>query len=110
MALSRDSERLLRPGRKRGRLATDLPGNEALVEENREEQISQEKRRELLAEALTYLPEKERAAIVLREIEGLDTAEVAEILGSTAVTVRSQVSTGRARLRQIVARLERKRV
>jgi RNA polymerase sigma-70 factor (ECF subfamily) len=97
-------------GRKRGHAAPELPGEEACVDENRLEQISLERRRELLAEALTYLPEKERAAIVLREIEGLDTAEVAAILGSTPVTVRSQVSTGRARLREIVTRLERRRV
>jgi len=95
--------------RKRGRLAPELPAGAIFVEESHEEQISQDQRRELLAEALTHLPEKERAAIVLREIEGLDTAEVAEILGSTPATVRTQVSTGRARLREIVTRLERGR-
>jgi RNA polymerase sigma-70 factor (ECF subfamily) len=81
----------------------------AAFEDSQEEQIDLEQRRELLAEALTYLPEKERAAIVLREIEGLETAEVAEILGSAPATVRTQVSTGRARLREVVARLERRR-
>ena len=95
--------------RKRGRLAAELPASAVLVAGSQEEQINLGQRRELLAEALTYLPEKERAAIVLREIEGLDTAEVAEILGSTPATVRSQVSTGRARLREIVTRLERRR-
>jgi len=63
----------------------------------------------LLAEALRYLPDKERAAIVLREIEGLDTNEVAVILGSSAATVRTQVSTGRARLRGILTRLARRK-
>ena len=95
--------------KKRSRLAAEIPAVAAFVEGTQEEQINLDQRRELLAEALTYLPEKERAAIVLREIEGLDTAEVAEILGSTPVTVRSQVSTGRARLREIVTRLERTR-
>ncbi len=94
--------------KKRGRLAAELPAVAASVEGSPEEQISLDQRRELLAAALTYLPEKERAAIVLREIEGLDTAEVAEILGSTPATVRTQVSTGRARLREVVARLERR--
>jgi len=74
-----------------------------------ESDVSLAQRRELLTKALAYLPEKERAAVVLREIEGLETAEVAEILGSTPVTVRTQVSTGRARLREIVARLERRK-
>jgi len=95
--------------KKRGRLAAELPAGAAFVEGSQEEQISLDQRRELLAGALTYLPVKERAAIVLREIEGLDTAEVAEILGSTPATVRTQVSTGRARLREVVARLERRR-
>lgn len=50
--------------------------------------------------ALGRLPAKERAAIVLREIEGLDTAEVAVILGSSEGTVRSQISRALDRLRQ----------
>jgi RNA polymerase sigma-70 factor (ECF subfamily) len=49
--------------------------------------------------ALARLPEKERAAIVLRDIEGLSTAEVAEALGSSETTVRSQISTARVKLR-----------
>jgi len=96
-------------GRKRRRFVAELPDEVAVVQ-TQESGVSLEQRRELLAEALAYLPEKERAAVVLREVEGLETAEVAEILGSTPVTVRTQVSTGRARLREIVARLERRKV
>ena len=96
-------------GRKRRRFVAELP-DELPVEQTQESDVGLEQRRGLLAEALAYLPEKERAAVVLREIEGLDTAEVAEILGSTPVTVRAQVSTGRARLREIVARLERRKI
>jgi RNA polymerase sigma-70 factor (ECF subfamily) len=92
----------------RRRFVAELP-DEVAVEQTQESDVSLEQRRGLLAEALAYLPEKERAAVVLREIEGLDTAQVAEILGSTPVTVRTQVSTGRARLREIVARLERRK-
>ena len=95
-------------GRKRRRFVAELP-DEVAVEQNQERGVTLEQRRELLAEALARLPEKERAAVVLREIEGLKTVEVAEILGSTPVTVRAQVSMGRARLREIVARLERRR-
>jgi len=50
------------------------------------------------------LPVKERAAVVLREIEGLSTAEVAAILGSREVTVRSQISNAFGRLRAILKR------
>jgi RNA polymerase sigma-70 factor (ECF subfamily) len=54
--------------------------------------------------ALATLPAKERAAVVLREIEGLSTAEVAEVLGSTEVTVRSQISKAMVKLRGILNR------
>jgi RNA polymerase sigma-70 factor (ECF subfamily) len=61
-----------------------------------------EQRKQLLMHALSTLPVKERAAIVLREIEGLSTAEVAAILGSREVTVRSQISKAFTRLRAIL--------
>lgn len=60
--------------------------------------------RRLLHRALQELPEKERAAIVLRDIEGLSTAEVAEILGSSEPTVRSQICTARLKIRKAVER------
>lgn len=69
----------------------------------------QAQRRRIVAGGLKRLPERERAAIVLREIEGLDTAEVAAILGVTKETVRSQVSTGRAKLKEFAERYERRR-
>jgi RNA polymerase sigma-70 factor (ECF subfamily) len=71
----------------------DISAEAALIRE-------QEKQRLMLA--LAQLPTRERAAIVLREIEGLSTAEVAEILGSTEGTVRSQVSKAITRLREIL--------
>ena len=54
--------------------------------------------------ALQHLPEKERAAVVLRDIEGLSTAEVAEILGSSEATVRSQISNARLKIKKAVKR------
>ena len=62
-----------------------------------------EKKQRLMA-ALAMLPTKERAAVVLREIEGLSTAEVAAALGSSEVTVRSQISKALVRLRGILNR------
>jgi RNA polymerase sigma-70 factor, ECF subfamily len=52
--------------------------------------------------ALAALPERERAAIVLRDIEGYSTAEVAEALGITEGTVRSQIAAARLKLRRLV--------
>ena len=53
-----------------------------------------------LRAAMNRLPDKERAALLLREMEGLETEEVAVRMGSSAVTVRSQISRARARLRE----------
>lgn len=64
-------------------------------------------RRRLMAEGLKFLAERERAAVILREIEGLETAEVAVILGVSEVTVRSQISTGKAKLKAFVERRAR---
>lgn len=58
----------------------------------------------LVADALRTLPEKERAAITLRDIEGLSTREVAEILGSSEATVRSQISSARLKIRKLLRR------
>lgn len=62
-------------------------------------------RRRLIAEALGKLPEKERAAIVLRDIEGLSTREVARILGTAEVTVRAQISYARRKMRVLIEKL-----
>jgi RNA polymerase sigma-70 factor, ECF subfamily len=66
----------------------DVEGHAIVLEDER-----------LLAAALDTLSEKERAALVLRDLEGLTTQEVADILGSSATTVRSQICLGRAKLR-----------
>jgi len=65
-----------------------------------------EEKKQRLMTALALLPPKERAAVVLREIEGLSTAEVAAALGSSEVTVRSQISKALVRLRGILNRGE----
>ncbi len=65
--------------------------------------IREEQKRRLMA-ALADLPPRERAAVVLREIEGLSSSEAAAILGSTDGTVRSQVASALKRLRGILTR------
>jgi RNA polymerase sigma-70 factor (ECF subfamily) len=64
---------------------------------------------ELVRRALGRLGEKERAALVLRDVEGLSTPEVAAILGSSEATVRSQISTARLKVRDFTSRLLRRR-
>jgi len=56
--------------------------------------------RALLALGLRALPEREREAFVLRDLEGLETAEVARTLGIRESSVRSLVTLARRRLRE----------
>ncbi len=69
---------------------------------NPERVLALEERKRLVMEGLSKLPERERAAVVLRDIEGLSTAEVAAILGVEEVTVRSQASSARLKLAKYV--------
>jgi RNA polymerase sigma-70 factor (ECF subfamily) len=66
--------------------------------------VTQAERRRVLEMSLRILPEKERAALVLRDLEGLSTEEVARVLGSSEATVRSQVSKARAKVHDFVER------
>ncbi len=66
-------------------------------------------RQRALAIVLRRLPEKERAALVLRDLEGLPTREVAAILGSSEATVRSQISQARVRVREWMERFSGRR-
>jgi RNA polymerase sigma-70 factor (ECF subfamily) len=64
--------------------------------------ITLQERKRLLGAGLQTLGERERTAIVLRDIEGLSTQEVAKILGVEEVTVRSQISVARVKLAKYV--------
>jgi RNA polymerase sigma-70 factor (ECF subfamily) len=72
------------------------------------EMAARQQQRQWLAESLATLSEKERAALVLRDLEGLPTAEVARILGSSETTVRSQISTARLKIRKFLDRRMRR--
>jgi RNA polymerase sigma-70 factor, ECF subfamily len=69
-------------------------------------ELRAEEQRRMLQRALEGLGEKERAAIVLRDIEGFTTAEVAEILESSEATVRSQISVARLKIRKVIQRMK----
>ena len=59
--------------------------------------------RRTIWEALNRLPPRRRAAIVLYELDGLHIAEIAALLGVSAVTVRWHLSRGRRELARIVS-------
>ena len=76
------------------------PGNDPHAE------LQFEQQRQMLYRALDELPSKERTAFVLRDIEGMTTAETAEALGSSEATVRSQISSARLKIRKCVERMK----
>ncbi len=79
-----------------------LDVNEADPAPDASRAIELDDRKRLLMEGLATLPARERAALVLRDIEGLSTREVAAILDVEEVTVRSQISVARVKLAKYV--------
>ena len=51
---------------------------------------------ELVREAIGLLPEKQRSALILREYDGLDYQEIADILGGTVSSVKSLLFRARS--------------
>ena len=90
---SRNSQLSLEEGIETGSLAEPMGADntESMAIYNQEQMI--------IVRALATLTEKERAAIVLRDLEGLPGDEVARILGSSPTTVRSQISSARSKIR-----------
>jgi len=57
---------------------------------------------EIAMQSLMKLDEAQRAVIVLRDIEGMNYAQIAKVLGIELGTVRSRLSRARTRLREII--------
>jgi RNA polymerase sigma-70 factor, ECF subfamily len=66
--------------------------------------IADAERRRALELSLRMLSEREREAVVLRDLEGLSTEEVARAMGSTEATVRSQISQARVKMKGFLER------
>ena len=73
--------------------------------ENLESAAMLAQERTMVLRALSSLSRKERAALVLRDLEGIATEEVARILGSSPTTVRSQISSARSKIKDFRDRL-----
>ena len=58
--------------------------------------------RQLIHKAMARLPEKQRTALHLKDIEGYSTKEVAEILKTDEANVRTILSRSRKALREII--------
>lgn len=57
---------------------------------------------EIAVESLKKLDDAQRAVVVLRDIEGMSYAQIANVLDIELGTVRSRLSRGRKKLRQIL--------
>jgi RNA polymerase sigma-70 factor, ECF subfamily len=84
------------------RAADSLPSGS----EDQHAELAQEQQRQMLWKALDQLPEKERMALILRDVEGLSTSEAAEVLASSETTVRSQICRGRLKLKDILDKVK----
>jgi RNA polymerase sigma-70 factor (ECF subfamily) len=62
--------------------------------------------RRAIDQALAQLPQEQRLAIVLCDVEGLDYAEIAEVMRCSLGTVKSRIARGRARLRVLLLERE----
>ncbi len=88
--------------RSKDELPIDLVPEMADEDDNPERAAAMREEGQLVLAALKGLTPKERQAIVLRDLEGYSTAEVAGILGSSEATVRSQISTGRVKMKDFL--------
>jgi RNA polymerase sigma-70 factor (ECF subfamily) len=70
------------------------------------ESISQRELRRALLRALDTLTDRERSVFVLRELEGLETAEVARSLQVSTITVRRHLFQARRRLQACLRETE----
>ncbi len=79
----------------------------ASSEENPEQMVLKSERRLFLEQGLELLTERERMALVLRDLEGLPAAEVARRLNCTQATVRSHIANARIKFRRLLGRRDR---
>ena len=81
----------------------DVPFDAASIED----ELIQRSDRNMLKRAIDKLAPRERAAVLLRDVEGLSTHEVAAALGNSVATVRVQLSRARVKLRRIIEGMTR---
>lgn len=87
--------------RRRGGMES-LPEDMPAGGPNAEQRLLDLQREQKLARALLQLGERERTALVLRDLESLSTGEVAEAMGTTEGTVRVQIMKARLKLRELL--------
>lgn len=68
--------------------------------ETPEQAVLRSEKRSYIEDGLRLLSERERAALILRDIEGLPAVEVAAQLGCSPATVRSHIANARVKFRK----------
>jgi RNA polymerase sigma-70 factor (ECF subfamily) len=64
--------------------------------------IERQESRELVRRCINRLPETYRSVLLLRDIEGLDTQEAAEMLGTSAGVIKTRLHRARQALRTLL--------
>src|SRR5437763_1232807 len=102
----RDLTRAKRDVRKERALQTDLDASASQLEgwcaaeqSSPSQKLQRHERALQLAEALAQLPESQRAAVVLRHLQNMPLAQIAEQLGCTAAAVAGLLQRGLKNLR-----------
>ena len=75
--------------------------------ESPEHRMLRTEHRNYLEDGLRLLSARERAALVLRDVEGLPAEEVARLLGCSKATVRSHIANARIKFRRYVENRKR---
>ncbi len=68
--------------------------------ETPEQAVLRSEKRAYLEDGLRLLSERERAALILRDVEGLPAVEVAAQMGCSPTTVRSHIANARVKFRK----------
>ena len=75
--------------------------------ESPEQALLRSEQRNYLEDGLRLLSPRERAALMLRDVEGLPAEEVAQQLNCSKATVRSHIANARTKLRKYMERRKR---
>jgi len=75
--------------------------------ENPEQAVLRSEHRAYLEEGLLVLTERERTALLLRDVEGLPAEEVARQLNCSKATVRSHIANARIKIQRYMQRNQR---
>jgi RNA polymerase sigma-70 factor, ECF subfamily len=76
-------------------------------DETPEQLILRSEQRSYLQEGLKVLSARERAALLLRDVEGLPAEEVAKRMGCSKATVRSHIANARTKFRRYIEKRKR---